>query len=1016
MKKIIKSFLMFALIVATMGSVVSCKDHDEDRYNELRSAINKEISLRLDFESRLQKIETALANIKQCDGSCVDAIKAMIESGEIVTQDDLESLIAAKTQLEGLIETIENMQEEVGKIDDIQEQINQLNQTIIIINQTIEQILPTIEGKCDCEGLKATVEQLQNQIAGWSQELIDLNTKAAQLQALYDALAARVTANEQAIAILKQRIDNLNPGQPVDLSNYVTQAQLAAAQNAAAQAWAAADAALKEAMEKWVKDYIADIIKDYYNKTQTDAAIQTAISDALKDYLTETEIKALLNDLKESLNIPDLSGVYTKEQVDELLKDFVKASDIDLSKFLTSEDLADYVKTGDLADYVKTADLASYVTSAKLSETLADYVTAQQLEDKLANYYTKQDVDNLLKPINEAIDNINKDIEKIKSAFDNLLKSQITQVIIQGATNRIFGAVNIPATGGNTSLLATFWGHIDNNVNFPYTTASNYYYASQYNAFLNAPVVYADTKQTIEAGDFVATVNGSEQGNLGKIYMTINPTELDLNGKQPLQGFFTSADNQAPVVIDGFKPSTHEMQFGWNRAAGEVGFYEADVTLKAADINKARLQVDLKEVAGDMKALLKERNKTNLVELAASLYKNVQNVLPAYGARVQWTDANNQTHTLNSQYNLGITTVKPFAFNAIDGLSDKIAPNGYVRGYTRVQNFLGRIIDEAKSKVMEIIKSTFKDFDFEQIKKDLNIQFQSIEIGDIDALQTDGNGNYWLPVHVNTTVHFTADVTGTATVPAQSLTTEEQNIEGTNYTFTVNIPVQTATVSGEAEGDAPVNYDGTVDMNWLKEFINEINARYGEGSPIEKALASLTNLLNTLSSMESNLNSTLNSTFDEYEKRIQNYITRLNDKLVNYIDKAELMLQLTMVGATENHASILSESKRNPTKTTKSSLTLTPTSYSYETLAPAYKKWVAVTNVFKADDKSYDVNKDASLEAVARAANGTNMATVFDGRQNCKINGQKGYIYEISYAALDFHGKICVKKFFVEFK
>jgi hypothetical protein len=80
-----------------------------------------------------------------------------------------------------------------------------------------------------------------------------------------------------------------------------------------------------------------------------------------------------------------------------------------------------------------------------------------------------------------------------------------------------------------------------------------------------------------------------------------------------------------------------------------------------------------------------------------------------------------------------------------------------------------------------------------------------------------------------------------------------------------------------------------------------------------------------------------------------------------------------------------------------------------ELFAPAYKKYIVVSNVW---DKSGHW-ADASI---GRAANGKNMGVIIDNAtQTVKMNGKKGYTYEISYNAVDYQGKIVNKKFYVRF-
>ena len=53
---------------------------------------------------------------------------------------------------------------------------------------------------------------------------------------------------------------------------------------------------------------------------------------------------------------------------------------------------------------------------------------------------------------------------------------------------------------------------------------------------------------------------------------------------------------------------------------------------------------------------------------------------------------------------------------------------------------------------------------------------------------------------------------------------------------------------------------------------------------------------------------------------------------------------------------------------------------------------------------------------MAASANGENMGKVIDSDKTCTLNaGQSGYIYEITYTAMDYFGKVAIKKYYVKF-
>ena len=100
-------------------------------------------------------------------------------------------------------------------------------------------------------------------------------------------------------------------------------------------------------------------------------------------------------------------------------------------------------------------------------------------------------------------------------------------------------------------------------------------------------------------------------------------------------------------------------------------------------------------------------------------------------------------------------------------------------------------------------------------------------------------------------------------------------------------------------------------------------------------------------------------------------------------------------------------------------ITLIPTSYNLEILAPAYKKLIGVTNVFDGKGNSAQGGDQACISALNTANSASaDFCTVVDGdNHNFTLSGvQKGYVYEVVYTAVDYSGKVVAKKFYLELK
>ena len=99
-----------------------------------------------------------------------------------------------------------------------------------------------------------------------------------------------------------------------------------------------------------------------------------------------------------------------------------------------------------------------------------------------------------------------------------------------------------------------------------------------------------------------------------------------------------------------------------------------------------------------------------------------------------------------------------------------------------------------------------------------------------------------------------------------------------------------------------------------------------------------------------------------------------------------------------------------------------PTTLTGEIVAPAFKKYVAISGVWKVSDiYSTDNAKDAN-DAVNAAAGKKYLNTVFDGAEFNIQNGieintgdlKAGYVYEFIYECLGYNGMVAGKKYYIE--
>ena len=161
---------------------------------------------------------------------------------------------------------------------------------------------------------------------------------------------------------------------------------------------------------------------------------------------------------------------------------------------------------------------------------------------------------------------------------------------------------------------------------------------------------------------------------------------------------------------------------------------------------------------------------------------------------------------------------------------------------------------------------------------------------------------------------------------------------------------------------------------------------------------------------------------EPYINKLNYWASRLNGYMERFEDVANnvnALLQVTMLyKGKDDQFHQLSNSKEYPTVFAGEGLAnVFATSYTGEIIAPAFKKFIGVTNVFKDGDSAQNGCTDckAALDAVN---DGEYFNEVFPGsRYGVAIeNMKKGYTYEIFYSALDYSGKISARKFYVTVK
>ena len=454
------------------------------------------------------------------------------------------------------------------------------------------------------------------------------------------------------------------------------------------------------ATESWVKDQIPTLIKD--NNSALNQAVTTVINQYLQNHgltgdldLSQYALKSEIPDVSAFLKSGDLANYYTKAEVDaleniwanniftsETFKNLQALANNALIQANSAKEQADKAlenaakaqkSADDAYNYAQNVYIAAdqAAKAAKAAQKKADEAFDKATEnagliaknaegiaknaDGIASLKTLTDE---LKKTDEAmqkdIEELQKQLKDVQEQIDNIngrLKKLITGIEIQGAYNPVFGYLNTPL-GVRSDILAANYGEALNNVEFPTNVDASYYNGvsiispEEWNLvkdYLPAPVQDV-TKFT--AGD---PIINNEEGNAGTLYLQVNhaadAANVDFTGTQ--FSLRTSNNKVSLVKLSPLEPSTKELYFGYHRAAvngvSENGFYEAKATVDWTVADMVAPRYDMIKIAKQLKDAIDVNRtdrtvKVNFGQVAATIYSNVKEVLPALGVQANWQD------------------------------------------------------------------------------------------------------------------------------------------------------------------------------------------------------------------------------------------------------------------------------------------------------------------------------------------------------------------------------------------
>lgn len=762
MKNKITKLFMLLVAAASMGAFVSCKDTNEDLYNELRTelinenttlaeALNKRIG---ELEGKLSELEAWKAQLEQWKESinscnCPGNVQELINNLNIQIQEINNYLtnVYTKGEVDEKVQTLTTMIVNINQIistlatlDQLTDLQNQTADALDKITQTIDNLKAELEkAKCECdpakfqevldrlatletqmakaiEDIKVATKTAQDALtlAEKNKEAIEeLQNRAGELENAIKDLDGMIADNTKAIAEnaenIQKNLENIQKNAETiekiqksieELENKITLASTNAEQ-------ALKDAAAAQAKADENAQKIEDLTKRVENNEKLIETLQgslealTTTVSGLKDQAdSNTErITALENALKE-----------TNDKVGDLTEKYNQLStEVDNLK----EQLQNCQETckknlEDAMTQIRTEMQELY--NALDERVTANETTIGELKTNVEALKTDvTDLQNRIQKAEETLDELTTKIERLTGdieAIQEYLSKQVTSIIIQGTHNPLFGSLSIPGTDIMSTSLVAFYGLPVSDVEFPTSDDANYVRKSE--ALTDKDMEMLGGLEVFEAPANLPLLN--EGGNAGKVYVTINPSSADLTGLN--LSIVNTLDEESPIKLSPIKKCEEKLQSGWTRANN--GFYvaEASVTPKTVmtengglNINKENFSELFKETKEQFGDLAKDfdAGKLNLSELATDVYSVIRELkVDKSGLKCTYTttdaDGTEKEHSVYSQYNLAATYLNPLNLKWGKDFNYVTMP-----GYELADSLLNRFSNTLKDQVDVIL-------------------------------------------------------------------------------------------------------------------------------------------------------------------------------------------------------------------------------------------------------------------------------------------------------------------------
>lgn len=677
---------------------------------------------------------------------------------------------------------------------------------------------------------------------------------------------------------------------------------------------------------------------------ESDSAYNTSISLADAIAKQKAELTKLNSDLEK------------KHDTDKkALEDRIKANEKALNNGALSE----------LGQYA-TLDLAIQQTRFYTEEFKGVKDDIKALEEFREKYpkEAKQVTDALEKKLGELQKQVDDEADAqeelnkaYNTAFDYLINKNLQNIAINATENPVLGYYNAAFLGSKLNLVSSFYG----------TAAAQ------------------NQDWDITKGEFL------NNGDAGKIYITLNPNEIDPECITDLK-LVDSQGNEAKGFELGKEDGEGKKKFifttdkvltyGFTKAASANGFYE--VPVRATDpanddfsLNKG----ELKEAAKNIIAKLQnpKESNLNLSQIATTLYRSVNNQLKAYTVKASYvlydpTKPVKERFVVKSQvaptYDMAAFAVKPLSFNTLKD-NQKLKNLGLA-----LDKYMLPTLSDKLGKFMNALDFQIKNENGKQIK-----MYSMVSGKNVYAYQ---NGKNVVIVNIGTGDSFTLENTQIS-----------KDLSGFNYDHNIYEFYQDWYQASDG------NYYPTYGLKPKNDLVTENYERVyvleTTDNTIDELIGSINDQIGTQLQPVKDAITNAATKWDNAITPVNNLLHKINANIGN----VNQLLQPTMLykSTKTNSWNVLSTLKgtRGTRMTGTGSTVLVATSWTAEILAPAYKKSVYVKE---------------NGATVTLMDGKTSAKTPFAGSiQKVLFNATKAGNYTVVYKAVDYSGVETTKEY-----